>query len=598
MPTADQVAGAPFILLTELQSHCLDAFGVEIDPSHLQALVGAGLLPVFRRGNDGFVLGTDVRRFLRVLSFPPGATASSPAWDGLFPGLSLSEFQLSSSTRITRTASGPDPDPALHAAIPNLAHFTSTLAGEESGSQRAVGYLAPYEVVTSSGQVAEYAKRQRARIDAVLSSKASQFASSAYYMGSKRALAGFLVEAVASVLHEDGTVVDLMCGSGAAASAFSRNWRTIASDAQEFCRILAAVQGRGLAAEEAEQVLAEMLPVAREHAGMLRARLSTFVDWEDRLLHGDLGPQLLGDYRDFVSELPTYPSPDAARGWCPSAEIGARKLDPNLAPFCLFTAYFANVYFGLRQSIEVDSLRFAIDRLDDPRKQRWALGALIATLSKLGTTYAGHFAQPVVKTPSDIKDTNLPRLLETRAASIMHEFSIRLLNLAKEGELAPRPIELVEGPWRNALSSLDKMIGNEPVVVYVDAPYKREEYSRYYHVLETLVTYSYPSCVGRGKIPDKRKGERFGSEFFTKNCEKFLEALVEVIAGVLARGWTCAWSYSDTGSANIVAAVERLSDSAACGLRSYATPYEHKSQGKRRRRKKEVTEYLVLFTPR
>src|SRR5207253_2965645 len=41
-------------------------------------------------------------------------------------------------------------------------------------------------------------------------------------------------------------------------------------------------------------------------------------------------------------------------------------------------------------------------------------------------------------------------------------------------------------------------------VIYADPPYSKDHYSRYYHVLETLVRYDYPSAAGAGRYrPDR-----------------------------------------------------------------------------------------------
>ena len=45
---------------------------------------------------------------------------------------------------------------------------------------------------------------------------------------------------------------------------------------------------------------------------------------------------------------------------------------------------------------------------------------------------------------------------------------------------------------------------------------KEKKYSRYYHLLETLVRYDYPESEGKGHISSKKAGERFSSEFFSK----------------------------------------------------------------------------------
>jgi hypothetical protein len=218
----------------------------------------------------------------------------------------------------------------------------------------------------------------------------------------------------------------------------------------------------------------------------------------------------------------------------------------------------------------------------------------------VGTTYAAHFAQPKIKGAEDLNLDNLPKVLEQRAYSVIHEFSVRLMNLAEESEKSPRRIEVVAGPWLVALKALDEMLSGQPVIVYVDAPYKREEYSRYYHVLETLVTYSYPSSLGTGRLPDKGTKDRPETEFFSRVEDVVNQAFIKLITEILKRGWDCAWSYADSGDANMVKVLSEVNKTTRCKVKSYATPYEHKPQGKskdkeKKKTKKKVTEYLILF---
>lgn len=186
-------------------------------------------------------------------------------------------------------------------------------------------------------------------------------------------------------------------------------------------------------------------------------------------------------------------------------------------------------------------------------------------------------------------------LFEKRTRSIIHEFSIRLLNLAGESEKHYNTIETVPGPWPIAIKTLSAKTAGKKVVVYLDAPYKREEYSRYYHVLETLISYNYPSAIGKGKIPDKSKGERFRSEFFTRSENHLTNSLEEVLVSCLKNNWICAWSYSDSGDASIVTVLNQINEKVSITTTSFATPYQHKAQGTHSA--KEVIEYLVLMVP-
>ena len=227
-----------------------------------------------------------------------------------------------------------------------------------------------------------------------------------------------------------------------------------------------------------------------------------------------LGPTSSKDISRFIKASP--PTLTWSGRWPLIENVEERKKDPSCYPYILFTAYFANSFLGLRQAVEVDSLRFAIDQLSSEAKQRWALGALVASVSRLATTYGGHFAQPLVRNWENVTLSKLRQILQKRIYSVIHEFSVRLMDLAKETETVSHPVHILPGPWQHALRELDEHSIAGPVVVYLDPPYKREEYSRYYHPLETLVTYRYPYAEGKGKTPSKKHGERFRSEIFYK----------------------------------------------------------------------------------
>ena len=553
------------------------------------------ILPAFEANGHALVLEDDLASLRRILRAAPCFRTDEFIGRTLFSKGIPARLRPRPDTYIDLVPDGANADPTFYAALRNLVSAPPFRHRGALGHAESIPYFLR-RLVTSSPSIRDYAYGQQLRAAQVTSSRASQFANSAYYMVSKRGLAGFLVEALSSVVASNATVIDLMCGSGAAAAAFSKVWRTIASDAQEFCRILARVQGGGFSASRAEKILKHVVPCAHDHARALQDHLNEILRWEDSIFHGNVGPHLLAEYARFLETIPTYPRLGAFAGWNPSREVETRKADPTVAPYCLFTAYFANIYFGVRQCVEIDSIRFAISTIDDDLSREWALGALIASASALGTTYGGHFAQPRTKGASDLTLSNLSGIIERRAYSISHEFAVRLLSLAEESERAKRPIETVDGPWERALVALDKMVGDVPTGVYLDAPYTREEYSRYYHVLETIVAYSYPSAVGQGKVPDKRQGQRFRSEFFSRTPSRIRDTLARVLTEVLLRGWTCAWSYSDSGIASIPSVIDAVRQNVDCSVRSYATPYEHRPQSGSY--VKKVKEYLLILSPR
>lgn len=567
----------------------------DVSPRAVEALVSIHILPQFALNDEPHLLTHDLIRLQPALETLSIGDSIKYGAGTLFDAGSPTQLRIGASTLLHLPPALDDCTLAFPAAARHLLEAAAPGVSDIRGERFRAPYLGKSEVDTHDPTIASLVVAQ---IDAVNRSsrvRSSQFASSASYMGSKRSLSGFLVAAIQKHLSTKGMVVDLMCGSGAAAAAFARNWDTIASDAQHFSKILAAVQGGGYSAARADRVLGTVLPLAREHSLQLRELVGDFLRWEDRVFHGDIGGGAFQEYRNFTEAFPTYPRGAAQGKWDPLSEVAARKSDYRREPFCLFTAYFANTYFGLRQCIEIDSLRFAISMLESPEDQTWTLGALIATVSCLGTTYGGHFAQPRIRDSADITQLNIGRIVEQRAASILHEFSIRFESLAKESELSERLIDIVPGPWQHALSCIAERQPAKDLLVYLDAPYKREEYSRYYHVLETLVQYNYPSADSMGRVPDKATGERFNSEFFSRSREKIEDTLCEIISRVLDSKWKCAWSYSDNGDARVSTICERLLEKVECNVASYSVPYGHNALGGPS--SKEVTEYLIVFEP-
>lgn len=593
---SNSVDTPPFLTLTQALESCRNRIGPRVNEDHFHALTETYLLPVFRKGNNQCVLTKDLEALMSTISRMAQQRNISRLGADLFHRGIPTSITLPDGTEVDSVSSDVEISSAFYSGVRNLIAVSLTDAVTHSEPHVSLPYFPPARVRTLNPSISRIVGEQLERSHAADISRVGEFARSAHYMGSKRTLAPFLVEAVASVLSPHGTMVDLMCGSGSASAAFSRIWKTWASDAQSFCRLLAKVQGAGFCVAKAANLLRRIIPLAQRHAVELSGHLKYFLDLEDRIFHGDISPRLLSEYQDFHSVFPTYPNGQARKGWNPVREVQRRKANHKLVPYCLFTSYFANIYFGVRQSVEIDSLRYAVDQITNNDQRDWALGALVVTLSALGTTYAAHFAQPRIKGPETLNIQNLPRVLEQRAYSVIHEFSVRLLNLAEESEKARQPIHLVEGPWAAALTSLESLLPNEQILVYLDAPYSRDEYSRYYHPLETLVSYSYPSSLGTGRMPAKRANERFESEFFTRSESQGISAYADVVFSVLKRGWICAWSHSNSAATSTLDVIERVCATVPCDVRSYAAPYTHKGQGGRPQ--KRVTEYLLLFLPR
>lgn len=183
------------------------------------------------------------------------------------------------------------------------------------------------------------------------------------------------------------------------------------------------------------------------------------------------------------------------------------------------TRAYGGHYFSPRQTVWIDALRSSLP-MSEPAKTV-ALAALIQAAS-LCAAAPGHTAQPFRLSPSarryiydawkrDIAD-------KTKAA-----FEI----LA--GQFAQRPGRARVGDANQAAKRLQ-----EGDLTFIDPPYSSSQYSRFYHVLETI---AFGSCgpvtgVGRYPAPELRPRSKYS---VVSESAKALVSLLSVVASRRAR---------------------------------------------------------------
>jgi adenine-specific DNA-methyltransferase len=425
------------------------------------------------------------------------------------------------------------------------------------------------------------------RHQSLTASRSALFARSANYMGSKAALASQLLDIVNATESPGTTMVDLMCGSGVMASAFARQFPTIASDAQEFCRVLGLVQGGGMTSARGEEIAQRVIHGARRRFNSLSDEVRRAIDDENLLVNSEL---TVG-----VTEALLQRLHERLILWEAENLGNLEAVSKAHSSGGLLGHLYGGVFFGDRQAAELDCLRQSISDLPDEIERRWALGALVCAASACAYTYGGHFAQPKL----NISDTGKSRgdiseALKQRSLSITHEFFTRLTSLAMESENVEHAVSLVAGPWEDAIRTIARTCGRGPVCVYIDPPYTRDEYSRYYHVLEALVRYQPQAVSGKGRLPKRGSAGRFASKFSGRRADLMEAEIARMIQTCLAQGWNCLWSYSDSGVASIDGTLARL-EGHAKAADVFCMDHSYKAQGKRGQ--KRVVEYAIHLCP-
>ncbi len=476
------------------------------------------------------------------------------------------------------------------AYIRNLLFMSENRTYEKTNEK--VFNLSECTVVSDNLFVIHYLDEVKKREGLYTEFENNDFANTSTYMGIKKNIIDFVMESIIIHSNPEGVFVDLMCGSGYVANIFSKLGTTYASDSQLFCTLLAKVQGNGISVNWALEALTQIYSDYLYNMEKLKDLFGEGIITENSIFHMDLSNKnkILDLYTQFVNNTELYSSTDNTSKHI-QLLIDQRKQNHKLFPYCLFATYFSNIYFGMEQSFQIDSIRYAIEQFEDKQLQDWMTGVLIITASVVASNYGGHFAQPKKN-----DQENLESILDQRKKSVWLEFSRRLMAVAEESEKRKEPIHIIPGPWQDALAFL-KARNIRNALVYVDAPYKRDDYSRYYHVLETLARYDYPDSEHKSRTRSISKGERFRSEFSTRNVGKVENQFVFLITEILRNNYVCAWSYSNNGSADMMRVIEGVLEKKSCDIYIYAVEHRHVSQGKKRKESvsNKTVEYCIVF---
>jgi adenine-specific DNA-methyltransferase len=186
----------------------------------------------------------------------------------------------------------------------------------------------------------------------------------------------------------------------------------------------------------------------------------------------------------------------------PFEELESYRRDPTLFPYSLFSRYFSHGYFGVEQAVDLDSLRYAIDQGPEEHR-RFYLTALLTSASHCATA-PGHFAQFLE--PRDASNTKY--IVRIRSRSIYDRF-LEALDYFEAPNCLDRTRNFAYNMEATKLVRSLADTGPGAPVIYADPPYSRAQYSRYYHVLETLVAYDYPECTDKGRY----RHDRFQTSF-------------------------------------------------------------------------------------
>lgn len=395
------------------------------------------------------------------------------------------------------------------------------------------------------------------------------------YLGSKARFSSWILHEVGKSLPNTDYFVDAFAGTGVVGAAAARNgYKLYANDIQpySYCILqsMFAQPTAGLSRAIADVDSIGNIPIASLCPSIAQYGAEE-TDFFSQFRNGNLDWQ---GYREFCHRAPLV---------TPTKEYALRKTSEK--PYDLFVNYYTNTYFGVRQCVQLDALR----KLASEYPENVAYHVMAATLASM--TYAvsstTHLAQYLK--PNSL--SNAQALISRRSFDIISDVGARLRIL---NDLKPvsTPDMILNGDFRAAINFVKP---DHRYVVYVDPPYFKEHYSRYYHVLDTFFKYDYPmltynhrtKCVTSGRYREERITSEFGLK---RSVKKAFSDLFDLGASYRTN---IVVSYANT---SLVQQTDLVSLASSAGYETDIKEITIMHSGQGQPRHNIVTEYLLFCT--
>lgn len=358
------------------------------------------------------------------------------------------------------------------------------------------------------------------------------------YLGIKTKLLEPIKAAVDNVTPHNGSVIDLFTGSSTVAQYLMHDYTVFANDFQKYSYIAAKalIEYHSPAVINSLDFHTVFGKYYKKNKNELSNRFSAPLSKEKELL-SKIGDTYFGEifdeFTDYFDHSPyaghteiIHPIFSDCAAYYSLEEIEKYRINPERFPYSLFTLYYGNPYFSLHQCIEIDSIKYSIDKLLKNHEITNELHSiymsfLIYSLNLIVVSVGDHFAQPQKIKPvqADFSGKRDAVYLRERK-KIIGKKRILVQDLYKE-KLLDYKLNYVSGNPANKAFNLDyKLLLADSsfkslniTTAYIDPPYTNAHYSRFYHIPETLVRYDYPEIEFFGRY----RTDRYQSGFCIKS---------------------------------------------------------------------------------
>lgn len=376
------------------------------------------------------------------------------------------------------------------------------------------------------------------------------------YMGSKREILGFVEDAVEALDVEAEWFCDLFSGTSVVAGTFKGRYNVMANDVQMYSAIFSHTYLSNL---KAEVTITDLDRVLLEAEFFRNEFLNTHADLEFDYKEG-IDYKTFNEFENRQRELIDY--------------------DFRLG-FHLFAKYYSGTYWSYHQCVWIDSIRAVAEKHKGQPLYYVILSSLIFGMSYVSQS-TGHYAQY-----RDLTVSNFDDILSYRRRDIVPYFKRKFKELITSLNGSASKEYLV-----TTMDYLDALrIVPEGSIVYADPPYQSVHYSRFYHALETLVKYDYPTIKHKGRYRE----DRHQSPFCLKT--KIDRAFTELFKGIKNRKAHLSLSYADTGMISKEKITNLAQEVFGNGyvIETLSKNHVHSKMGRSDKKEHDVEEYIINF---
>ena len=354
-----------------------------------------------------------------------------------------------------------------------------------------------------------------------------------HYLGNKQRSLSAILPHVAATVGPGDTVADLFTGTSVVAQSMaSLNLNIVALDVSPACATMARATlgiGRGKN-DDPEEIFETVAKLAQRHLQELSSVFCRWLDAEDQAVAVADGGELLS-LGGAIPQVWRHQPDDRLGALFDRWRSATRTGDSTPA---LLSPVYAGTYLGVRQAVTLDAYRAAVGEsmrqcFLTPWQAQAMITSLLSAASSAAFTAGKHFAQPYKLGPRTNSGFHRSRILADRSVNILAHATRFLSHLVARARPATECHEVIEAPVENL--TVAALVSRGVRLVYADPPYTAQQYSRFYHLLDTYATgRPRPLQTVRGEITSGLYPTlRYMSSFCRKTqAMSALRSLVEV----------------------------------------------------------------------